>query len=108
MCDSPFRRRLIQEFDARRARNSRYSLRSFARFLGLDHATLTQILKGRRRMPKGRIHDCAKRLGMSADEASAYFAGAGEALDFIAEPLYWRIIRLCRSADFRPNAWNWN
>ena len=103
MCDSPFRRRLIQEFDARRARNPRYSLRAFAGFLGLDHATLTQILKGRRGMPKGRIHDCARRLGMSAEEASAYFTNAGEALNVIDDPVHWRIVQLCRSAEFRPD-----
>ena len=39
---------LSAEFAQRRARNPRYSLRAFARHLGVDHATLSQWLRGRR------------------------------------------------------------
>jgi hypothetical protein len=47
-----FRDRLEAEFQARRAKNARYSLRAFARFLHGEHSTLSQILRGsRRRFP---------------------------------------------------------
>jgi transcriptional regulator with XRE-family HTH domain len=74
MSVSPFGERLKQEFEARRAVNSRYSQRAFARFLGLDHATLAQVLKGRRKMPISRIRNCSARLGLDTEEAVAYCA----------------------------------
>jgi transcriptional regulator with XRE-family HTH domain len=45
---------LHAEFERRRTTNPRYSLRSFARDLVVDHSTLSQILRGKRRLT-GRI-----------------------------------------------------
>ena len=69
-----FRDRLEQEFDARRKKNSRYSLRAFATFLGADHSTLSQILKGSRRVPASSIRSWARKLGMSREEAAVFVA----------------------------------
>jgi transcriptional regulator with XRE-family HTH domain len=41
---------LEAELNRRRARNARYSLRAFAHSLGLDHSTLSQILRGERKL----------------------------------------------------------
>jgi transcriptional regulator with XRE-family HTH domain len=43
-----FRQTLAKELGDRRRRNPGYSLRAFARDLGTDHSTLSQILRGRR------------------------------------------------------------
>jgi transcriptional regulator with XRE-family HTH domain len=69
-----FREKLAQEFAARRARNSRYSLRAFAAHLGADHSTLAQILRGARKVPASSIRAWAKILGLSAEEAAVYIA----------------------------------
>jgi transcriptional regulator with XRE-family HTH domain len=49
-----FRRLLQDEFARRQTANRRYSLRAFARHLAVDHSTLSQLLRGKRR-PTGRI-----------------------------------------------------
>src|SRR6059058_5634294 len=69
-----FRERLEQELKNRRAKNARYSLRAFAAFLGTDHSTLSQILRGTRRAPVGSIRLWARKLGMTPEEAAVYIA----------------------------------
>lgn len=54
-----FREILQHELEQRRGRNARYSLRAFARALALDHASLSQILRGKRRLTPRTI----RRLG---------------------------------------------
>lgn len=66
-----FRRRLERAFLRRKAINSRYSLRSFARSLGIDHATLSQAMRGRRRVTARTIRSWGPRLGLSASEMDA-------------------------------------
>ena len=39
---------LADEFARRRGANPRYSLRAFAAYLGMEHSTLSQLLRGRR------------------------------------------------------------
>lgn len=53
---------LAHEFAQRRARNVRYSLRSFARDLGCDHATLSQWMRGKRPLTKSGIARLGKAL----------------------------------------------
>jgi transcriptional regulator with XRE-family HTH domain len=59
-----FRSVLQREWDKRRARNPRYSLRAFGRLLGTDHATLSQILRGRRALTSRTVDRYAKRIGV--------------------------------------------
>jgi transcriptional regulator with XRE-family HTH domain len=58
------RERLSIELNERRRRNPRYSLRAFARDLLIDHATLSQILRGRRRPSARLIGILGRRLGL--------------------------------------------
>ena len=69
-----FRAKLAEQFEARRERNPRYSLRAFAAFLGADHSTLSQILRGARRTPAGQLRSWGKKLGLGAEETAAYIA----------------------------------
>src|SRR5260370_6719775 len=116
---SCFTGRLEQEFKARRERNPRYSLRAFAAFLGADHSTLSQILRGSRRAPAGRIRAWAKKLGMDPEETTAYLAAehvpdastarreeqlrhwTAEAMSIVTEPTHWEILRLSRTSGFQ-------
>jgi len=56
---------LETEFLRRRHRNPRYSLRAFARSMGTDHATMSQLLRGLRRLSLRRIRTMGARLGLS-------------------------------------------
>lgn len=57
-----FRTVLQTEFDRRRTANRRYSLRAFARSLSIDHATLSQILRGKRRLTARKLSALGERL----------------------------------------------
>jgi transcriptional regulator with XRE-family HTH domain len=54
------------ELARRRSTNPRYSLRSFARDLAVDHSTLSQILRGRRRLTGRSVRAFGRRLGLAA------------------------------------------
>lgn len=67
-----YREILQREFEARCARNARYSLRGFARDLGLSPGGISQILSGRMGLSKKAALQVAKRLGMSAPETERF------------------------------------
>jgi len=85
---------LATEFSQRRRRNARYSLRAFARDLGTDHATLSQILRRRRALTSRTIRQLGGRLRLCAAD--------------IAEACVWQntqtVLRLASSPAFRPNS----
>lgn len=58
---------LREALAARCARNPRYSLRAFARQLGTDHSTLSQILRGRRPLAVRTIARYCDKLGVPAE-----------------------------------------
>jgi plasmid maintenance system antidote protein VapI len=89
-----FRDALHAELAARRRRNVRYSLRAFARFLGVDHSTLSQILRSRRSLSPRMVSRLGRKLGVS----SAFIAEARQ--QQIAEA----VLRLARTKSFRPNS----
>jgi transcriptional regulator with XRE-family HTH domain len=66
------RRVLQSEFERRRSVNQRYSLRGFARSLGLDHATLSQILRGKRRLTGRSVHALGRRLHLPPADIAEY------------------------------------
>src|SRR5688572_26654161 len=59
---------LNQELEARCQRNPRYSLRSFARFLGVNHTSLSLILSGKRSPSSDFINRVSRNLQISAFE----------------------------------------
>ncbi len=65
-----FRAVLRAEFERRQSANPRYSLRSFARDLSLDHSTLSQILRGRRRLTGRTVRALGRRLRLSTAEVA--------------------------------------
>lgn len=84
---------LAAELERRRQRNSRYSLRAFARSIGFHHSTLSRIL--RRRRVTARMADAlGRRLGLArrdVAEACAHENGR-------------RILDLVGHPDFRPQS----
>lgn len=78
----------------RQQRNPRYSLRAFARDLWTDHATLSQILRGRRRLSARMAMAFGRRLGIE----DSVLTDVGVRQNAVA------ITRLVRSREFRPNS----
>lgn len=124
--DSPadFRRLLQAELARRCARNPRYSVRAFAKFLGTDHATLSQWLRGRRRLTETTIRRLGGRLGLSeaaidscihhtalaaranptAGRSFAVQRLAGDLAEALAGWEHAAILELTHLHDFRPDS----
>lgn len=81
---------LQRELDRRRRNNSRYSLRAFAARLGIDHSTLSQILRGRRRLTTPAIRALGRKLRLTTEEIGLCCAVENDAavLAVIAHPSF--------------------
>jgi len=112
-----FRDRLQRELAARCARNPRYSLRAFANFLGVDHATLSQILRGKRAVTAATVKRLGARIALTETEIERYTAIASNRDDTTTEYRdlaedaarvfsdwhAFAILQLMRLGDFRPD-----
>lgn len=112
-----FRERLQAELAARCERNSRYSLRAFANFLAVDHATLSQLLRGKRNMTAPAIRRLGQRIGLTADQIEQYLASvrapepggtevralAEDAAQVLGQWHAFAILELMRLREFRPD-----
>jgi len=67
-----FRHFLQGELARRCAENPRYSLRAFAQRLGVDHSTLSQILRGKRRVTPRSIERIGKSLRLTPERISGF------------------------------------
>jgi uncharacterized protein (TIGR02147 family) len=64
---------LLQEELLKRCRkNTSYSLRSFAKYLGIGHSALTEMLNGKRSITKKSMEKLGLILGLSIDELNEY------------------------------------
>src|SRR3954471_19624664 len=90
-----FRAFLGARLRAARKRNPRFSLRAFARRLGVDHSTLSQILRGKRRLTARQAALMGKRLGLAAEAIQDY----ARALALPPRPASARVRRLSFDAD---------
>ncbi|MFL5812300.1 MAG: TIGR02147 family protein [Bdellovibrionia bacterium] len=70
-----FRRYLQQELIRRCEKNPGYSLRSFARSLGIHHTTLSRLIAGKRGLNSKSIQRLCGALKLSQAEASLYLDG---------------------------------
>lgn len=64
--------RLRQEYVRRKARNSQYSLRAFARHLQIGSGPLSEILARKRRLTHKQIQRFAERLALSPPEIAQW------------------------------------
>jgi uncharacterized protein (TIGR02147 family) len=69
--DANYRTRLVGELVLRQRRNPTYSLRSFARDLGISPAALSQSMSAKRNLSKANILKVAERLAFSPSETAA-------------------------------------
>lgn len=109
-----FRTYLQQEFVKRTAKNSAYSLRSFALQLGISHATLSSMLSGKRKITPASMQKIGKALnlgpaelqrftdGMSPKAAAAsYFMIQQDAFALMSEWYFDAILELSLIPHFR-------
>jgi transcriptional regulator with XRE-family HTH domain len=117
-----FASRLKTEFQSRRTRNPRYSLRAFAAFLGADHSTLSQVIRGKRPVPVASIRAWGKKLALDREETLAYIAAeqmqglrtaarqhhlkhwTAEAMAILSQPVHWKMLGLCRKPEFHADS----
>ncbi len=71
---SSFRSRLQTELATRCASNPQYSLRSFAQQLDVDHSTLSQFLRGKRKLTQAAIRKLGSALKIDPGEIESYVA----------------------------------
>jgi uncharacterized protein (TIGR02147 family) len=67
-----FRTYLQQEFLRRTAKNKSYSLRAFAKTLGTNHATLSSILAGKRKITAATLTKFADVLGLGPNQTQEF------------------------------------
>lgn len=68
-----YRSWLKSEYETRRATNPRFSLRSFARYLGISPTTLSEIFSAKRHPSKNNTQLIAKKLGLNAEDTRELF-----------------------------------
>ena len=77
----PFHLSLLRrELESRQARNPSYSLRAFARALGIDPGALSAILNQRRPLSEAWCDRLIERLGLGAEEAAKFRGSVLESL----------------------------
>ena len=69
-----YMRKIEAHFKARKAQNQAYSLRAYARDLGLEPSTLSKILKGQRGLPFSALETVAMRLNLNQKEKEDFFS----------------------------------
>jgi uncharacterized protein (TIGR02147 family) len=119
-----FRLYLRAELGRRCAKNPQYSLRAFAKFLAIDHATLSQLLSGKRPLSARTILRLGTRLGLDRAAIDRYAAEeyrfsqiaadkgtlsemrqlADDAARVISDWYHYAILELTRLHDFKPDS----
>lgn len=69
-----YRRKLLETLAERQRRNTSYSLRAFARFLGVQPPTLSAILNGKRNLPAKQAALISERLGLTPIEKQKFMS----------------------------------
>jgi uncharacterized protein (TIGR02147 family) len=69
-----FQKFLREELIARCRRNPRFSMRAFAKILGIENSALSKIIHGKRAMSSKMIVRLGTRLGLGPDELSRFSA----------------------------------
>ena len=74
--DLKFLKVIENELSERRKRNSRYSIRAFALFLGIDHSYLAKALGKRGSFSDSKKSSCLRKLGFSDEQIRPYLTAS--------------------------------
>lgn len=102
-----FRSLLQNEWTSRKARNARYSLRAFARDLGIAKSSVHDVLLGKRGLSPRSMSSAADRLGLSPGERRDWIETGPAAPQILSESdfaaiqhwYYFAILSLARLED---------
>lgn len=67
-----FKQFLHEVYDLRLARNQNYSLRAFSRSLGMEASTVSQIMRGKRKLTAKTIKKVGEKLSLAPDQIQAF------------------------------------
>lgn len=70
--DEEYLRILKNELEQRKLKNKRYSLRAFSKFLGLNHATLSQVMSKQKGLSLKMAIKITQRLGLDSVEKNKF------------------------------------
>lgn len=73
-----YRQYLLTDFEKRKTRNPRYSLRAYANTLNLDNGFLSKLLSGKIMLSIDRADQIAKRLNLSQEQRREFIMSAIE------------------------------
>ncbi len=108
-----FRSVLLREFAIRQSKNSRFSLRAFAKALSLSPSSLSALLRSKRRPSPALIQRLGPELGLSESEIATFAKTSGEVFfqsipddvyEKIADWYHYPILELTKVKGFQPSA----
>lgn len=103
-----FRVHLQNEFSRRCRVNSRYSLRSFARQIGIEASSVSQILSGKRKVSDKLIARICQKIGwpQAAQTLDGYALMSADVVSAISDWYHYAILELVQLKTFRNDpAW---
>lgn len=83
---------LLNEIENRKEKNPRYSLRAFARYLGMGSSTLSRILSGQQELSHSACKNIIKKLKFNRDDCVLFIASIAEERKRRAYKLLYNII----------------
>ncbi len=83
---------LLNEIENRKEKNPRYSLRAFARYLGIGPSTLSRILTGRQELSHSACKNIIKKIKFNRDDCVLFIASIAEERKRRAYKLLYNII----------------
>lgn len=104
-----FRSYLEAELVSRCKKNPHYSLRSFAHFLEIDHSTLSQFIRGKRKISSQMQERLAEKLGLGPEQLSQFDPAKNysqltlDLFEITSEWYYFAIMELLMVKGFKSN-----
>ncbi len=109
-----FRGALQREFIERSKKNPAYSLRAFAKSLGIDQSFLSKVLKGQRPITAKLVAQIGPKLGMKPQQVKQLFTAGTAAMpsflslsddefDHLSEWHHFAILELSKTEGFDPS-----
>ncbi len=106
---------LKKEYEAKKMRNSKYSLRSFAQKLDIDQSLLSKVISGKRTLSHATMNSCLLSLGYADEQIDellsrflknkSYFRPIDEdVLNIISEWHHFALLELLKLKDIEHSA----
>lgn len=99
---------LFQEYEKRKSKNPSYSLRAYAKLLGVDQSSLSKFFKGERSFSQATIDSCLAKLGLDEstrksieddikNRESEYIVQEDEVIKLLGHWKYWAILEFFKT-----------